>query len=354
MQSQITANWSFLEITGGVDWTEFKTQDYGYNYAKSPAVTHSDKAGFLIGKLRLFNEKLIVNAGVRYDEYKVELEGFKSATPTNLTPSFGVAFLPLDWVKLRANYAEGFHLPTPNQLTRDVISGGVHYIANPDLDPYTSESFEIGVDVFQDWWDAYVTYFHSKYTGQVRSAATGAFDDNGLPVVEYFNSSQGTTYAGIEFGGKLNIGGLLNWKSYFGPYMKATHFTARRAYREATRAYETDTEIPDWVVAYGLDFDNPDIKFSFNINASYVGRARVQNWSPINRPNVPYQGYFIAPSYTIVDLLFKKEIFSLSDDKHKVTLNLAIRNVLNKYYESRVDYPGPGRNFFVSLRYDYN
>lgn len=355
-QGQISAKWDLVELTAGFDRTKFLTDDMGYNYAYVPNTTHTDTAGFLMGKVRLFDNRLIINGGVRYDDFNIEVDGKPSVKIDNWTPSIGLAYLPVEWFKLRANYAEGFHLPAPGQLTRDTLDTPptVHYMGNPNLSPFTTKSYEFGFDVFRDNWNAYVTYFHSSYEGQVRSALSGEYDSNGLPIERYYNASEPTTYAGVEFGGAFNLGGQFGWEFDLEPYLKATRFTTRRAYREAARQYETDTEIPDWTVAYGLDFNYPEYNLSANINATYVGHTRVQNWSSVNRPNVGYQNYFFADSYTVVDLSLNKRLMDFSDEKHQISLNVAVRNLFDKYYESRVDYPGPGRNFYVGLRYDFN
>ncbi|MDR1084264.1 MAG: TonB-dependent receptor [Deltaproteobacteria bacterium] len=356
VQGQVSAKWNMAEITAGFDWTRYLTDDKGANYAPSPKIKHTDKAGFIIGKLRLFNDKLILNGGVRYDTFNIDIEDKPSSNPDAWTPSFGLVYLPLEWLKIRANYSEGFHLPTPNQLSRDTFDNPPtrHFMGNTDLDPFTTKSYEFGFDLIRDYWNINFTYFHSMYEGQVRSMLSGEVDSNGYPIEKFYNASEATTYAGLEFGSSFNIGGQLGWSFDLEPYIQATHFTTRRAYREATRSYEVDVEIPDWLVNYGINFAYSEQNLSANINAMYVGRARLQNWSRVNRPNIGYQNYFFADSYTVLDFTLSKRLISFSDDKHKVTLNLAIRNLFDKYYESRVDYPGPGRNFYVNIRYDFN
>jgi Outer membrane receptor for ferrienterochelin and colicins len=355
-QGQLSAKWDWVELTAGFDRTKFSTEDYGKNYAPTSKVSHTNTAGFLIGKMRFFDDKLIPNAGVRYDVYDIDIEGKPSTTLTNWTPSIGLAYLPLEWLKLRANYAEGFHLPSPNQLTRDSIgtNPAVRYLGNPDLDPFTTKSYELGADLVHTNWDAHLTYFHSRYQGQVRSQLSGAFDNAGRPVERFYNASEPTTYAGIEFGGTFNIGRQFGWKFDLKPYVKATHFTTRRAWHESSHQYVTDTDMPEWLLAYGMDFNYPEWNLSANINATYVGEARVTNYSRVNRPGIGYGDTFNADTYTLVDVTLTKRLMDFGDEKHQLSLNVAIRNVFDQYYESIVDYPGPGRNFYIGLRYDFN
>ena len=353
LQGQLTAKWSWLDLTAGVDRNRFGTDDHGADGSDVPQLTQTGTAGFLIGKAKFFDDKLIVNGGARYDTYDIKLEGRPSADQDNWTPSVGLAYLPIEWLKLRANYAEGFHLPTPNQLVRDAISYGVHYVGNPDLDPYTTKSYELGTDLSRENWNAYLTYFHSKLDGQVRSLRSGEQDGAGNAIERYYNASEQTTYAGFEFGGDFNLGRQFGWNFDLKPYVKATKFTTREAWDEKNHQYAVDTDMPDWLVAYGLDFKHPEFNLSANISATYVGEARVTNYSQVNRPEVGYGNTFDADTYTLVDMSLTKRLMAFSDEKHQISVNVAIRNIFNKYYESIVDYPGPGRSFYVGLVFEY-
>lgn len=108
---------------------------------------------------------LLVIPGVRYDDYKAS--SALAATDTeddSFSPKVGVSYLPNDWLVLFANYAEAFRAPDINEL----YLSGVHFaipagsfgpgsqqatnrfIANPDLKPQTTETFEFGAGLTFD------------------------------------------------------------------------------------------------------------------------------------------------------------------------------------------------------------
>ncbi|MDO9515190.1 MAG: TonB-dependent receptor, partial [Syntrophales bacterium] len=128
-QAQISYDRKYILLTAGFDWLNYETEDSEY----SPHNTEYDNpAGFLLAKTRLFDQKLIITAGVRYDEYEVDMKGDGGKeSDNNTSPQIGVAYLITDWLKLRANYGEAFRMPTAQQLACDMNMWGVHYVGNP-------------------------------------------------------------------------------------------------------------------------------------------------------------------------------------------------------------------------------
>lgn len=111
-------------------------------------------------------ESLELNGALRFDSYK----GGDNST----TPKFGVKWKPLDWLALRATYAEGFRapnpaesgdgglaafssaldpircpqgVPAPGATDADCGSQGIALITspNPDLKPEKSKSYTVGL-----------------------------------------------------------------------------------------------------------------------------------------------------------------------------------------------------------------
>ena len=115
---------------------------------------------------------------------------------------------------------------------------------------------------------------------------------------------------------------------------------------------------PDVVAAVGVDFHDPDINLSANINATYIGKSlgprpdrRLGNTERDEK--VDGDGYLEIDGYTLVDASLTQRLTDFGDTGHKLSLNVAVRNIFDKYYESIAYYPGPGRNFYVGLRYEF-
>jgi vitamin B12 transporter len=118
---------------------------------------------FFTGKLHLLNDKIIVSAGGRYDTYKIEsVAGTFDKTTSNYVSSIGVAYSPVDRIKFKANYAEGFKMPALNELGESYLT-----IANEDLKPEDSKTWEIGFDIALDCLTGSVTYFESTYVNKI-------------------------------------------------------------------------------------------------------------------------------------------------------------------------------------------
>jgi len=119
-----------------------------------------------------FLSTLDVNLSGRYDTY--------STGQSNFSPKIGARFEPFDWLAFRATYSQGFRIPSfaesfadpstgfvtvnaPDDWCTAVQGGDVSYcqgyglgqtaLASPDLQPETSDNFNIGVVLrpFDHW-----------------------------------------------------------------------------------------------------------------------------------------------------------------------------------------------------------
>ncbi|MCR9257227.1 MAG: TonB-dependent receptor [Alphaproteobacteria bacterium] len=103
---------------------------------------------------------LLLIPGVRVDSFTTESDlATNDIEETQLSPRFGVSYLPNDWLLLFANYAQAFRAPTFNET----FLTGVHFqipigpgitnffVPNPDLRPQTTETYEFGAGLsFKD------------------------------------------------------------------------------------------------------------------------------------------------------------------------------------------------------------
>ena len=73
-QAQITVNSNYFKVTGGIDWAYYEIRD---TYTTDDNV-YDNPAAFLLAKMNLLDEKLILSAGLRYDQYDVEADDGRS------------------------------------------------------------------------------------------------------------------------------------------------------------------------------------------------------------------------------------------------------------------------------------
>lgn len=306
------------------DVTEGKSDDYGV---------------YLASKLRFFEQRLIFSLGGRYDHYETSVSGpGKSDREDRFSPSVGMAFLPVDWLKLRANYAQGFKMAAPDQ-----INASGWYIPNYNLKPEKSKTWEVGADVNWQFIDASLTYFYTDWKDKIIALAT----NTGL---YQYQNLKAATISGLEFAFSANVGQAFNWQWEARPYVNFTYMIDRENKDPSTRSdSKIIPNVPDWMVNFGLTLANVEYDFKANLNAVYSGEVKSKDYRYGSGTN----GQFINHTGDlVVNLSVEKGLFDIGD-YGSLKLRANINNIFDSNNEAYLDYPGPGRNFYVGLVYSY-
>lgn len=359
--ASITYNGDIASLTAGIDYLKYDLTDRAVQLPSvwSPAVagtaaTYENTAAYFAGKLRLLDNKFIISAGGRFDEFEYDastipnlvgidsINNKNSSKQNHFSPSVGLAYLPTDWLKFRANYSEGFKMPAPGQ-----IMGNATTLPAPDLDPETTKTFEFGVDLISDSFTAGLTYFTTDYTnkiiGGIAIVPTPAQD----PKFRLANLEK-AVLSGFELSFRGDIGTAQGWDFIFNPYVNATYMTELINKDPRERAGGTDRypNAPKIMVSYGTDFNLPDYDLKVNVNAVYSGKIWTQDWTDGGK-------WFEAVPGTVVDMSMEKGLYDFTD-KSKVSLKVEASNIFDEDNEYYNDYPGLGRNFYVGVKFDYN
>ncbi len=100
----------------------------------------------------LEGQKLLIIPGGRFDKYASQDETGQDQDEQRFSPKIGVTYQPFDWLMFFGNYAEAFRAPNLTEL----YASGSHFfigpfannfVANANLRPEKSESFEFGTGV---------------------------------------------------------------------------------------------------------------------------------------------------------------------------------------------------------------
>ncbi|WP_319524921.1 TonB-dependent receptor [uncultured Desulfosarcina sp.] len=321
-QAQLTADWKPVRITAGMDWTYYEK-----------ANTYDNPAAFLLTKTKLSDDRLVISAAVRCDQYTMEDDEGKSTDDENWTPSVGAAFKITPEFKVRANYAEGFKVPTPEQLFRYNDYGFAILEGNPDLTPEKSKTYEFGLDFNKASINSSVTYFSTKFEDKI---------DYVNPTAGYwtYENLPGATISGIEGNLGFDIGSFFDWSVELAPYVSFTYLTE---YKND----ETDEDLyynPEWKMSYGLRFAMRDLGFVSKLNFAYFSDQLIDDYQGTGQTELS--------GYTVADLTITKTLFSF-EKYGDVSLKTDIRNIFNEDYQVVQGYPSPGRSFFVGLTYEY-
>ncbi|MDR2352473.1 MAG: TonB-dependent receptor, partial [Deltaproteobacteria bacterium] len=251
----------------------------------------------------------------------------------------GVSYLPLEWLKLRANYSEGFRMPTSFNLTGGT-AGFFVYLPNPNLRPEESKTLEFGIDVDYKFFTTSLTYFKTDWENKI------------IGVTDY--DTYATTYqnlrkaliTGIEFSIDIDLGQAFGWNFELSPYLSYTYLIKRLNKDPSQFLRNGDDTLPNtakWTLAYGATFNYPDYDLMANFNAIYRG-PQIFTWP------------FFYDTYHVItfDFVIEKGIWNIEGgDYGKIKIRAEINNLFDNCNEVYYDYPGPGRNFYIGLIYEF-
>jgi vitamin B12 transporter len=351
IKTHLTFDKDVFTLTAGIDYLKYIYSlhyiSYQFDTDSYSEVSSKDLAIYLLTKTRLFNERLIISAAGRYDSIKSNLKDANTEnTEHRFSPSVGVAFMATDFLKLRANYAKGYRLPSPLQ-----ILGNPTYSqpANPDLKIENSKSFEIGADLSFNYIDANVTFFHTNVNNKIVSNSANAY--------QAINLKHKSTIAGFEAGLRFDIGRMLNQDFSLSPYANITWITTRKKNPldepRVPQAPDKLPYVPKVMANYGLDFSHSGIGLESQLNINYVGKSYSQNFNYlVDIPGLPRSAFAYYGGFTTVDLSLKKQLWD-TGDKGKFYAKVDLNNIFDEDYAYVMDYPMPGRNFYVALGYEY-
>lgn len=149
----------------------------GFNFANATTTRYDF---FLQDEIELLGGRWTITPGVRYANYNIDPRvgaGYvivpgkepRELDSHKLIPQVGTLFKLDETYSLYARYAEGFKMPTAQQLYTSLPFGTSTLIPNPDLKPESVKSYEAGVrGRFGNGWFS-VGVFHADYTDFIQS-----------------------------------------------------------------------------------------------------------------------------------------------------------------------------------------
>ncbi|MFC0340559.1 TonB-dependent receptor domain-containing protein [Paracoccus niistensis] len=268
----------------------------------------------------------------------------------HLTPRLYANYDLGNGLMLKAGYAQAFVAPdlrnlNPNYQMGSRGNGCKPYvgpctiIGNPDLDPETSDNYEIGLNYqgADTSWE--VTAFYNDIENMLSARRTGEFAPDRSPLFQRDNFDYGKT-SGIEFGVERQVNDDLVWTTS-GTWIAKSEFK----YGDFDTAYPMATT-PEWNVTTGLAWQTND-RLNLSGQVTYVGKqagyvvADDVDLGPGEQPSVP-AGQNSDPYY-IVDV-------SARYDLTESTLFYAsVDNLFNDQPDADVDYREDGRLFKLGL-----
>jgi vitamin B12 transporter len=333
-QLQASGSFGMATLTAGFDWVKYKVEN-----SWTPEETdYSNPALFLLGKAGVLEDRLALTAGLRYDWYDVEVTqpAGRDESESHFTPSIGLAWLVIDTLKLRARYAEGFVMPSAEQLAADYWNWGTRTVGNTDLDPETSRTYEAGVDYSKAGFVGSFTYFITDFDDKI---TTSYLFDGSQTWVNLGSAS----IDGLELEASYDLGVPLDLTWELKPYLNMTLLTN----------YEDDETGEDLPYISGTTLSAGIVAAAggdwfCRFNVVYNGSQDVNDWA---------SGAFPVPvvkmdSFVVADLVGSYRFFR-SEKYGNWSVRGEVRNLFDEDYAYALDNPMPGISFFAGLRWEY-
>nr|WP_278003387.1 TonB-dependent hemoglobin/transferrin/lactoferrin family receptor [Nodosilinea sp. TSF1-S3] len=274
---------------------------------------------------------LNVIAGLRFDHYDLQTidDGIfrgetVDLTASALSPRLAVLYEATPEISFYGQYARGFRAPLYSEITGSFTNlAGAFFkyetLSNPNLQPESSNSFEIGVRANYPQWNARLTGFYNTYNNFI--AAEQQIGTRCLIVAPVCPPTQVVNqFQAINIGSARIYGIELGGEYRFSPTPDGFSLLASLAFAQGddTTTNRPLTTIDPFSAVAGLRYQAPENRWRAELIGTFVGRARV----PDDNPN------FVPDAYALVDLIGAYNVTPA------LGINLGIYNLFNtEYYQ---------------------
>jgi len=267
-----------------------------------------------------------------------DLENHDDKSDSKPVGNAGLVYSGIKDVALRAMWSQGYRFPALNQLYLGTVHGQTsNTLPNPDLDPETSNSFEVGARISKPNWnvDLALFYTHSKNyitTKKLNNAAGDSIFDN-IDEAETWGVELGAEYTFEPW--NITPYTTVTWlhREYDNEVDDVTQAGRRISYKTS----QTDT--PPLQGTVGVKWDK-DVFENVNLFTDLY-----MNWAT-KAKTYDYDSTYTADFETTTNHAWQTFNFTVGlqgGEEHKWHTAISFRNLLNKNYRQAhngVDDPG--------------
>lgn len=331
----------------------FPVRDFPNSRTTNAALYLQDELAFAGGDFRLI-------PSLRVDRYELDpdVDGIfaednpgvavSSLSETSLSPKLGAVWHFADAWSLFGGYSRGFRSPPYSDVNIGFtnVMFGYTAIANPDLEPETSDGLEAGLRYNGDAVYASLSGYYNRYDDFIESMAFVGFNDEGLMVYQSRNVSEAEIH-GVEFKGGIDLGALADgWQGW---RLRAAAAWSRGEDDESGEPLES---VDPLTATFGLAYGND--RWGAELAGRFVGRR--------DRLPAPAEGttWFESPGHAVLDLYAHWEVAP------GATLNAGVFNLSDRKYwdagalplassgSATLDrYTAPGRNLALNFAVEW-
>ena len=329
-----------LEYTFGLDVARDKLKDNQPN-RNNAEIGGSVVTGALYAEGRYqVTDALKLTAGLRLDQH--EEYGL------HVTPRIYANYDLGSGLMLKAGYSQAFVAPDLRSLNPDYLiasrgngckpyPGPCNIIGNPDLEPETSDNYEIGLNYQGAGLSWEVTAFYNDVTNMFGAMRTGEQNESGYDIFQRTNIDEGRT-AGVEGGMSFDVSPDLTWSNTF-TWIALSEFK----YDFMDETYPMATT-PELNIPTGLSWRAND-RLTLNGQVTYVGRQA----GYITEASLGEDEANAVPAGQNSDPYFLVDVGMTYDVTDNARVNFGIDNLFDQQPDDTVSYRENGRLFRVGL-----
>jgi len=310
-------------------------------------------SGYLQAEIALHNT-LTLYAGLR-DDYWVSSDGYAGQTGTGafssnfpektknaFCPKGALVWKPLDGTTFRISGGKAFRPPPLNQLYKTWISTSSlsQYNSNPNLDPETVLSWDVGVE--QNLWKGAkikATYFENYLHNMIYNITTGT--NVTIPGL----GGKYTTYLYTNVGAAESNGVELEAEQSFGKFLRL--FAGYTYNDNAITEYDPNPALVGKKLTQA-----PRHMLNAGVDASYGPASLFTTWRYVSkRYGQDNNSDVVSGVYGSYDPFLVWDVRTAYKVSERATVSLSINNVLDEKYF--VYYVAPGRSWFVNMDYKF-
>ncbi|HBC56318.1 MAG TPA: hypothetical protein DCZ03_04060 [Gammaproteobacteria bacterium] len=329
-------------------------------------VIESDTFGiFIQDQISLADKRLMLTPSIRYDKVSAEPTAdsritvdFDGHQSDKTTARLGMLYQLTANHRLFAQYSQGFKAPDISQLYHEETSSasrGYVILANPELNPESSDSYELGFRSTSDTSAVEFSIFYNQFDDFIESISTpGTFAGQNLDVNQYHNIAE-ATIQGAELRHTL-------WFDTLVPQLPGLSLNTSIAYTEGeddTNGEPLQSIAPEKAVV-SLAYLSADENWGMALHNTLVASKDESDMPNIATTRNPTAEPFSTPGFGLLDFtLFYKPVpaltvrggvFNVTDKKYWLYEDVRGRDA-NETFLDR--FTQPGRHYSLSLTYDF-
>ena len=337
-------------LTFGVDYQKIEQESKSYKKdgsRKAPWSPDNERenwAVFAETMWHFLDDALILTAGARYDYFDVETkktpykQDFKPGSESfdTVSPRAGIRYNWNDSVSIHSTVGKAFVPPKADQMAgySERMVGNVTMITkgNPDLDPETSWTWDIGVTLSHEPCGAYLdlTYFMTNVDDKISRDKKGN-------TTTFVNSSE-AEMGGLEFNMRWDAGKAFKWNRSLEFFLEGTRLFYSREKLKGSD-WSDIHNVAHWKLNYGVSYE--DQMLHAKLLARYMGKRKDYDWYSPGYPEIEYDSFTVVDAYLGVTL------------KRHHNLNLKVSNIFDEYYYEKPEFPLAGRAWYVEYKFEF-